>query len=90
MAMNMPLQGTQADIIKIAMIRLEKKIREKQLPARIVLQVHDELVLEIDSRHRDDIAQVLTSTMENAFALDVPIVVEAKAGHNWEDMASID
>jgi DNA polymerase-1 len=90
MAMNMPIQGTQADIIKIAMIRLEKKIREKQLPARIVLQVHDELVLEIDSRHRDDIAQVLTSTMENAFSLDVPIVVEAKAGHNWEDMASIE
>jgi DNA polymerase-1 len=90
MAMNMPIQGTQADIIKIAMIQLQEKLADLGLPGKMVLQVHDELVLEIDRRRRDEIAEVLRTTMENAFTLDVPIVVEAKAGQNWEDMVPLE
>jgi DNA polymerase-1 len=90
MAMNMPIQGTQADIIKIAMIQLQEKLADLGLPGRMVLQVHDELVLEIDRHRRDEIAEVLRTTMENAFTLDVPIVVEAKAGQNWEDMVPLE
>ena len=85
----MPIQGTQADIIKIAMIQLQDELVKRELPARMLLQVHDELVLEIDSRHREVVAELLTSTMENAYSLDVPIVVEAKVGQNWEEMTEL-
>jgi DNA polymerase-1 len=88
-AMNMPIQGTQADIIKIAMIQLQDELVQRELPARMLLQVHDELVLEIDSRQRDVVAELLKSTMENAYSLDVPIVVEAKVGQNWEEMTEL-
>lgn len=86
MAMNMPIQGTQADIIKIAMINLRKQLQELDLPANMLLQVHDELVLEIDETHINDVAPVVRDTMENALALDVPVVTEMKTGANWEDM----
>jgi DNA polymerase-1 len=90
MAMNMPIQGTQADIIKLAMIQLHATIVSENIQARMVLQVHDELVLEIDSEHRAAISRLLVDTMANAFSLDVPIVVEAKHGQNWEDMMPLD
>lgn len=90
MAMNMPIQGTQADIIKIAMIELGDRIREQGLPASIVLQVHDELVLEIDEARIDEIAKVVRQTMENAFVLEVPVVADLRAGNNWEDMRPLE
>lgn len=90
MAMNMPIQGTQADIIKIAMIDLDKELRERELPATMVLQVHDELVLEIDASRIDDIARIVKHTMENAFKLDVPVLADVRAGANWEDMTPVD
>lgn len=90
MAMNMPIQGTQADIIKIAMINLNKELREQELPATMVLQVHDELVLEIDESRIDDVARTVKRTMEDAFRLDVPVIAEVRSGANWEDMAPFD
>lgn len=86
MAMNMPIQGTQADIIKLAMIDLEKKLAD--LPANMLLQVHDELVLEVDESRLAEIATLLKTTMESAFELDVPVVVDMRTGLNWEDMSS--
>ncbi len=86
MAMNMPIQGTQADIIKIAMIELEAKLREADLPAHMLLQVHDELVLEVDETRLADVAPVVKSTMEGAFTLDVPVIADMRTGPNWEDM----
>jgi DNA polymerase I len=86
MAMNMPIQGTQADIIKIAMINLDRELKERALPARMLLQVHDELVLEIDETRLGDIAPVVRETMENAFTLDVPVLADMRVGLNWEDM----
>ncbi|MDQ3655640.1 MAG: DNA polymerase I, partial [Chloroflexota bacterium] len=86
MAMNMPTQGTQADIIKMAMIRLERELRDRDVPAKMVLQVHDELVLEASDAHSDAVAALLKTTMENTFGLSVPIVAEVKKGENWDDM----
>ena len=87
MAMNMPIQGTQADIIKIAMINLDKALREQDLPGNILLQVHDELVLEVDETRLKDVATLVKQTMEEAFELDVPVVADLRTGANWEDMA---
>jgi len=87
MAMNMPIQGTQADIIKLAMIDLDREIRERKLPATMVLQVHDELVLEIDETALEEIGRTVKRTMEDAFSLDVPVIAELRRGANWEDMA---
>ena len=90
MAMNMPIQGTQADIIKQAMLDLEAVLHARALPARMVLQVHDELVLELDEAALEETARVVRDTMENAFTLDVPTVVETRTGPNWEDMRALE
>ncbi len=89
MAMNMPIQGTQADMVKMVMIGLGRELEERNLPARMVLQVHDELVLEASEAALGEIAPVVKSTMENAFGLSVPVVVDVKKGSNWEDMRPI-
>lgn len=90
MAMNMPIQGTQADIIKIAMIDLDRELRERELPATMVLQVHDELVFEVNETHARDVGAIVKSTMENAFKLDVPVIADVRTGQNWEDMRPLD
>lgn len=87
MAMNMPIQGTQADMIKIAMIALERRLKEHGLPANMLLQVHDELVLELDEQALAAVAPIVRETMENAMQLQVPVVTEMKIGANWEDMS---
>jgi DNA polymerase-1 len=91
MAINMPIQGTAADIIKIAMIRLPEKLRAarvegRPLRARVLLQVHDELVLEVPRDEVDVVAQIVRSTMEGALKLDVPLTVDVKVGDDWESM----
>jgi DNA polymerase-1 len=86
MAMNMPIQGTQADIVKQAMLNLDERLREASLPARMILQVHDELVLEVDSTQLPAVATLVKDTMETAFELDVPTIVDLRIGQNWEDM----
>jgi DNA polymerase-1 len=86
MAINMPIQGTAADIIKIAMIRLPEKLRSAGLRARLLLQVHDELVLEVPRDEVDATAPVLRETMEGALQLDVPLTVDLKVGDDWESM----
>ncbi|MCC6705202.1 MAG: DNA polymerase I, partial [Thermomicrobiales bacterium] len=88
-AINMPLQGSAADIMKVAMLRLDERIREKNLPAAIILQVHDELVLEVDKHHTLDIAREVKEVMENAWKLSVPLEVEVSAGDNWNQMEDI-
>lgn len=86
MAMNMPIQGTQADMIKVAMIDLDLAIADHGLPARQVLQVHDELVLEVDKRALHETARIVSEKMVGALALDVPVLAEARFGANWEEM----
>jgi DNA polymerase-1 len=86
MAINMPIQGTAADIIKIAMIRLPGRLRSAGLRARMLLQVHDELVLEVPREEVDAVVPILRSTMEEALKLDVPLTVDIKVGDDWESM----
>jgi DNA polymerase-1 len=89
MAINMPIQGTAADIIKIAMIRLAGRLRDEGVRARMVLQVHDELLLEVPRDELGAVAPVVRETMEQALPLDVPLDVELKSGDNWEAMTPI-
>ena len=89
MAINMPIQGTAADIIKIAMIRLPDRLRAAGLKARVLLQVHDELVLEVPRGELDAVAPIVRSTMEQALKLDVPLTVDVKVGDSWESMVPL-
>ncbi|MEY4046075.1 MAG: hypothetical protein RIR19_544 [Chloroflexota bacterium] len=85
-AINHPIQGTAADIIKIAMIRLAPRLAASGLHARLILQVHDELLLEVPTGEVDALVPLLVETMEGALALDVPLTVEAKVGARWDEM----
>src|SRR6185369_1254916 len=88
-AINMPIQGTAADIVKIAMIRLADRLAGEGFRARILLQVHDELLLEVPRDEVDRLVTVLREVMEGALPLDVPLTVDIKAGDDWESMQPI-
>ncbi len=84
-AVNTPLQGTAADLIKLAMIRIDRAIAEKSLAARMLLQVHDELVFEVPPEERDTVTELVKREMENVAELRVPLAVEVGVGPNWRD-----
>jgi DNA polymerase-1 len=86
MAINAPIQGTAADIIKIAMIRLHRAFREQGLRSRMILQVHDELIVEAPDEEIARTAPLMCDIMEDAFDLDAPLRVDLKIGQNWEEM----
>ena len=82
-AMNTPIQGTAADIMKIAMIKVYNELKNRGLKSRIVLQIHDELLLEVPMEEKDEVAKLLKDCMENAVSLKVPLNVEVEEGKNW-------
>ena len=84
-AMNSPIQGTAADIIKLAMINVDKRLKESGIDARLVLQVHDELLIEAHRDCADRALEILTSEMENIVSLSVPLSVDAHLGSTWFD-----
>ncbi len=84
-AMNMPLQGSSADIIKVAMINVKRKLEEGGFKAKLVLQVHDELVIDCPVNEREEVAALLKTEMENAASLLVPLTVEIGIGETWFD-----
>ena len=84
-AMNAPIQGTAADIIKIAMIRVVHRLEKEGLRARLILQVHDELIVEAPEEEAPLVQQLLTEEMEQAIHLSVPMVAEATIGKTWYD-----
>ena len=86
MAINMPIQGTAADIMKIAMSRVHRALHESDLHARVVLQVHDELVAEVPRLEVERMARLLGDEMSAAYELDVPLVVDVRVGPNWDEM----
>jgi DNA polymerase-1 len=88
-AINSPIQGTAADILKIAMIRMPNAIKEARLSAKMLLQVHDELVLECPQKELLATAKMVQDTMENAFTLSIPLTTDARWGHNWGEMKPI-
>ena len=84
-AMNSPIQGTAADIIKIAMIHVNRALKDKNLKSRIVLQVHDELIIETYKPELDEVKDILVNEMMNAAKLAVPLVVDVHSGDSWYD-----
>ena len=82
-AINTPIQGTAADIMKLAMLRVDAALRKSGLSSRVLLQVHDELVLEVKEAEREATAALLQTEMQNAFKLDVPLLAEVNYGKDW-------
>ncbi len=89
MALNTPIQGSAADIIKTAMVRLRERLVASGIDARMVLQVHDELVLEVREGHVGDAARVVKEVMEGAWALEVPLVVDMEYGRVWSQLKKL-
>ena len=85
-AVNTPLQGTAADLIKLAMIRVARELREQKLRTKMVLQVHDELVLDVPAEEVDEVRERVRQAMEQVIELKVPIVAEVAVGPNWRDL----
>ena len=83
-AMNTPVQGTAADIIKLAMVRVSRKLQEGGYKARLILQVHDELVVECPLSEADEVSALIQQTMENVVQLNVPLVAEVSRGKDWD------
>ncbi|CAN5257353.1 DNA polymerase I [soil metagenome] len=86
MAINMPIQGTAADGMKIAMVRIDEALRERELRSQMLLQVHDELIFETDEDELAQLAGMVRDIMRSALPLDVPLEVDLKVGSNWEQM----
>lgn len=84
-AINTPLQGTSADMIKIAMINISREIKNKKMKSRMIMQVHDELVFEVYEDELDSMKKMVKEKMETAIPLNVPVVVELGIGNNWEE-----
>ena len=82
-ALNTPVQGTAADIIKLAMVRVRNALAQEGLQARLVLQVHDELIVECPAFEAPRVMEIVTEKMEQAVFLDVPLIAEAKMGESW-------
>ena len=82
-ALNMPIQGTAADIMKIAMIRAYERMRREKLRARLILQVHDELIAEAPAEEVETVKRILSEEMEHAASLSVPLTAEAHSGGSW-------
>ena len=84
-AINAPMQGTAADLIKMAMILLHQKIKEESFEAKIIMQVHDELVIEVNENQSDELSEITTSVMSEISKLDVDLKVDADIGNNWDE-----
>ena len=84
-AINTPIQGTAADIIKIAMVNVQKMLEQVGYKSRILLQVHDELLLEVTEAEREEVGALVKQTMESAVKLSVPLIADVNYGVNWAD-----
>ena len=84
-ALNMPVQGTAADVIKLAMVNVYRRLKDERLKARLILQVHDELIVECPQAEAEQVRQLLEQEMENAVQYSVPLIAEAHIGHSWAE-----
>ncbi|MCE3019620.1 DNA polymerase I [Parvimonas micra] len=82
-ALNTPIQGSAADIIKLAMIKVYKRLKEEKVNAKLILQIHDELIIECDEKEKDIVKNILKESMENVYKLDLPLKVDVFEGRNW-------
>jgi DNA polymerase-1 len=88
-AVNTVIQGSAADLIKMAMITIHRRLRQEKLAARMLLQIHDELVFEVRGDQRDDLARLVREEMTGVMTLKVPLKVDISAGPNWADAEPI-
>lgn len=86
-AMNAPVQGTAADLIKIAMVNVSRLLKNNKIEARLILQVHDELIIEASEKDKDCVISLLREVMEQAMELSVPLIADAKAGYTWGELS---
>ena len=82
-AMNTPIQGTAADIMKIAMINVYNKLKENNLKSKLIVQVHDEILVETLESEKEQVKQIVKEEMENVIKLKVPLLAEVEEGYNW-------
>jgi len=82
-AINAPIQGSAADIIKIAMIRIHNKFKKQSLKSKMLLQVHDELVFDVHKTEKKIVKDIVKNTMESAVELNVPLKIDLEFGKNW-------
>ena len=82
-ALNTPIQGSAADIIKLAMIKVYERLKEEKVNAKLILQIHDELIIECDEKEKDIVKNILKESMENVYKLDLPLKVDVCEGRNW-------
>jgi DNA polymerase-1 len=85
MAVNTPIQGTAADLIKLAMINIQKRLTREDLDSKMILQVHDELVFEVPDREIEPMKKLVKEEMEGVLTLSVPIRVDMGVGKNWDE-----
>ena len=83
--MNMPIQGTAADVIKLAMVNVCRAMEEQHLRSRLILQVHDELIAECPEDEAEAVSRLISREMERAVELSVPLIAEAHIGRSWAD-----
>jgi DNA polymerase-1 len=88
-AINTPIQGSSADIIKAAMLNVTRRLEEEGLASKMLLQVHDELLFDVPEREVSKLLPLIKEGMESAYALRVPLVAEIKEGVNWNDMTKV-
>jgi DNA polymerase-1 len=89
-ATNAPLQGSAADLMKLAMVRLDRRLTAEGLDAVMLLQIHDELIFEVARTDLDAVARIVKHEMENAYELAVPLEATLKTGRNWYEVASFE
>ena len=89
MAINTPIQGSAADIIKIAMIGIANELKLNSWQSKMILQVHDELIFNVVPKEQQDLIALVKDKMEHALPLSVPLTVDVKAGGNWYDMEKV-
>ena len=83
MALNTPIQGTSADIIKIAMINVHNELKKRNLNAKMIIQVHDEILIDCPKNELDEVIKIVKDKMENVYKLRVPLKVDINYGNNW-------
>ena len=83
MAINMPIQGTAAEMIKLAMIKIHRQINKENLKSKLIMQIHDELLLEVHQDEIDYISKMVIENMRDAMKLDVPIEIDFGVGPSW-------